>query len=150
MRMNRWLWPGRCVGILLTLMIMTLNPIRATAARDHAPKQGRVGADSGVSAVQPVAVLPVGHSVGVDAVAFAPNGTLIASGNVDNLGRLWQTQTGKLWRTWLWDVQTGTVLHTLANLGGAEKSPEAAPSYRQPGGPDRALRGSVIAGIPQT
>jgi hypothetical protein len=33
---------------------------------------------------------------------------------------------------------------------GAEKSPEALLSYQLPGGQGRALRGSVIAGIPQT
>ena len=32
----------------------------------------------------------------------------------------------------------------------AEKSPESLLSYQLPGGQDRALRGSVIAGIPQT
>jgi hypothetical protein len=32
----------------------------------------------------------------------------------------------------------------------AEKSPEALLPYQQPGGQGRALRGSVIAGIPQT
>ena len=32
----------------------------------------------------------------------------------------------------------------------AEKSPEALLSYQLPGGQGRALRGSVIAGIPQT
>jgi hypothetical protein len=31
-----------------------------------------------------------------------------------------------------------------------EKSPEALLSYQLPGGQGRALRGSVIAGIPQT
>jgi len=98
-----------------------------------------------VSAVRSGSILPIGHSAGVDAVAFAPDGTLIASGNVDNLVRLWQMQTGKVWRTltghssgvtsvafspdgktvasgsednsvWLWDVQSGTVLRTLANV----------------------------------
>jgi hypothetical protein len=32
----------------------------------------------------------------------------------------------------------------------ARKSPEALLSYQLPGGQGRALRGSVIAGIPQT
>jgi WD40 repeat protein len=41
----------------------------------------------------------LGHNVGVDAVAFAPTGTLIASGNVDNLLSLRHTQTGKIWQT---------------------------------------------------
>jgi hypothetical protein len=65
MRMNRWLWTSRCGGILLTLMIMTLNAINATAAREYVPKKGSVGADSSVSAIQPVVILPVGHGVGV-------------------------------------------------------------------------------------
>jgi hypothetical protein len=38
----------------------------------------------------------------------------------------------------------------IAGDGRARKSPEAIPPERQPGGQGRALRGSVIAGIPQT
>ena len=56
---------------------------------------------------------------------------------------------------------TITMLHWYASnqkvyLGGgegrvkAEKSPEALSLYQLPGGQGRALRGSVIAGIPQT
>jgi WD40 repeat protein len=70
-------------------------------------------------------------------VAFSPDGKAIAGGSEDN-------------SVWLWDIQTGAVLHTLASLSGAEKSPEVLLSYQQPGGQGRALRGSVIAGIPQT
>jgi WD40 repeat protein len=99
MRMNRWLWTGRCLGIVVTLMITTLNALDAMAARDHAPGSASMSADPSMSAERPPTILPIGHSVGVDAVAFAPDGTLIASGNVDNLVRLWQTQTGKIWRT---------------------------------------------------
>jgi WD40 repeat protein len=113
----------------------------------------------------------------VTSVAFSPDGKTVASGSEDN-------------SVWVWDVQTGTALHTLATLswempygvlvgsltgvqkpreslkrgiirkgyGGnreqiamiAEKSPEALLSWRQPEGQGRALRGSVIAGIPQT
>jgi len=142
MRMNQWLWTGEYLGILLTLLITPLNAINAAATHDHAIRNTSVGGESSVSAVRSSSILPVGHSVGVDAVAFAPDGTLIASGNVDNLVRLWQTQTGKLWRTltghssgvtsvafspdstlvasgsWdgtvrLWQVQTGATLRTL-------------------------------------
>jgi len=99
MRMNRWLRTGTCWAISLALLIMTLKSMHATVAHDHATRDGSVGVKLEVSARQSGAIRPIGHSVGVDAVAFAPDGTLIASGNVDNLVRLWQTQTGKLWRT---------------------------------------------------
>src|SRR4029450_13698060 len=98
MQMNRRLRTGTCRAILLTLLLMTLQVIHATAAHDHATRDGSVSAKLEVSAGQSGAVRPIGHSVGVDAVAFTPDGTLIASGNVDNLVRLWQTQTGQGWR----------------------------------------------------
>ena len=50
----------------------------------------------------------------------------------------------------------GDVRDQKVYLGGgegrvkAEKSPEVLSRYQLPGGQDRALRGSVIAGIPQT
>ena len=121
---------------------MALKAIDATAGHDPAIRDGHVVPEQVVFAGQPGSILPIGHSVGVEAVAFAPDGTLIASGNVDNLVRLWQTQTGKVWRTltghssgvtsvafspdstllasgsWdgtvrLWQVQTGATLRTL-------------------------------------
>ena len=97
--MNRWMRTGMCLAILLMVLIMAIKAIDATAAHVPALRDGRIVAEQVVFAGQPGSILPIGHSVGVDAVAFAPDGTLIASGNVDNLVRLWQTQTGKLWRT---------------------------------------------------
>jgi WD40 repeat protein len=57
----------------------------------------QVGMES--AAERRIPITRVGHSVGVDAVAFGANGALLASGHVDNLVRVWQMQTGKIWRT---------------------------------------------------
>ena len=140
--MNRWMRTGMCLAILLTVLIMAMKAIDAIASHAPALRDGRIVAEQVVFAGQPGSILPIGHSVGVDAVAFAPDGRLIASGNVDNLVRLWQTATGQLWRTltghssgvtsvafspdsalvasgsWdgtvrLWLVQTGATVRTL-------------------------------------
>jgi hypothetical protein len=47
-----------------------------------------------------------------------------------------------------WTMQTNQTLARIETK--AEKSPEVLLSYQLPGGQGRALRGSVIAGIPQT
>jgi WD domain, G-beta repeat len=170
-QMNQWLWICRYLGILLTLLIIPLNAINAAATHDHAITNTSARDEPSMAAVRSGSILPIGHSVGVDAVAFAPDGTLIASGNVDSRVRLWQTQTG---------VVGCPIGNGAAHLGKpercrpvprtatlfeyserqraglarvevrAEKNPEALLSLRQPEGQGRALRGSVIAGIPQT
>jgi hypothetical protein len=51
-------------------------------------------------------------------------------------------------RKWKWTMQINQTLARIETK--AEKNPEALLSLRQPEGQGRALRGSVIAGIPQT
>jgi WD40 repeat protein len=46
-----------------------------------------------------------GHKGGVTSVAFAPDGKLLVSGSEDNT-------------VWVWDVQTGKSVRTLAALRG--------------------------------
>src|SRR2546430_7112992 len=99
MQMNQWLWTGGYLGILLTLLIIPLNAINAAATHDHAIRNTSVGGESSVSAVRSSSILPVGHSVGVDAVAFAPDGTLIASASWDKTIRLGAGRTGAALRT---------------------------------------------------
>ena len=40
-------------------------------------------------------VLQTGHAMGVDAMAFSPDGKWLASGSVDNTVRLWEVATGR-------------------------------------------------------
>ena len=47
MRMNRWLRTGKCLAILLTLLIMALKVIDATAAHDPATRDGQCGRRAG-------------------------------------------------------------------------------------------------------
>ena len=44
-------------------------------------------------------VLQVGHSGTIQAAAFSPDGTLLASGGADGVVRLWNVETGELCRT---------------------------------------------------
>jgi WD40 repeat protein len=82
-----------------------------------------------------------GHNVGISALAFAPDGTKLISGSVDQTSRVWETATGKELAqhehkagvtavafssdgktvasgdssntTHIWDSTTGKLLHTL-------------------------------------
>jgi len=38
----------------------------------------------------------IGHTGGVNSVAFSPNGKRVASGSDDNLVKIWDTETGAL------------------------------------------------------
>ena len=44
-------------------------------------------------------VLQTGHAMGVDAMAFSPDGNWLASGSVDNTVKLWEVSTGREVRT---------------------------------------------------
>jgi WD40 repeat protein len=142
MRMRRWPWVTCCLCVFMAFVSMNISPAGMSTADDQRPEGNKRRAGHDVSVGRQTAIIPIGHSVGVDTVAFAPDGTLIASGNVDNLVRLWQAQSGKVWRTlrghssgvtsvafspdstllasgsWdgtvrLWQVQTGMELRTL-------------------------------------
>jgi WD40 repeat protein len=93
------------------------------------------------TAQKPELVVQTGHSAGVDAVAFSPDGKTLASGGDDNTVKLWEVSTGTELRTLkhsspvrslafspdgstlasgsadntvkLWDASTGTELRTL-------------------------------------
>ena len=142
MRMRRWPWVICCLGVFMAFVFTYMSSAAVSATYDQRTAEIHRGARMDVPVGRPIPVIPIGHSVGVDTVAFAPDGTLIASGNVDNLVRLWQAQSGKVWRTlkghssgvtsvafspdsallasgsWdgtvrLWQVQTGTEMRTL-------------------------------------
>src|SRR5688572_20449567 len=94
-----WIFWG--LNIFMAIVSVTITMSWSSASSRYAVSLGgngeQVGMDSSAELRTPI--MRVGHSVGVDAVAFGPNGSLVAGGNVDNLVRIWQMQTGKIWRT---------------------------------------------------
>jgi hypothetical protein len=62
--------------------------------------------------------------------------------------RSWSKRLPAGKRKWKWTMQINQTLARIETK--AEKNPEALLSLQQPEGQGRALRGSVIAGIPQT
>jgi WD40 repeat protein len=120
---------------------------------------------------------PTGPKGGVTSVAFSPDGKTVASGSEDNSVWVWDVQNSTALHTLAslsWDALLGMLaqqydrhaeapskLQTLnyskaswdksrTDSHGRRKSPETILSSRQPEGQVRVLRGSVIAGIPQT
>jgi WD40 repeat protein len=71
-------WIVGCLGIFVALVTTILGPVSVSPPDDAA-----------LSTDRRAPVVRIGHSVGVDTVAVAPDGTLIASGSRDNTVRLW-------------------------------------------------------------
>src|SRR4051794_37773941 len=69
-----------------------------------------LGLASPVSAGQPKQLLPPGHTKPVRAVAFHPQGKLLATGGEDGTVRLWETGTWRLRET----IQDGDAITQLA------------------------------------
>ncbi len=113
-----------------------------------------------VEAFEPELTVQMGHSGGVYAVAFSPDGRLIVSGSQDNTLKLWDTASGGLQRTiqghlsivsavsftpdgrkiisggWdstlrIWDVASGSLLRTLHGHTGTVSAVAFSPDGRQ-------------------
>ena len=51
-----------------------------------------------------------GHSMDVNALAFSPNGWLLASGSEDRIIKLWDVASGRLLRSFIWNAKYISIL----------------------------------------
>lgn len=143
--LNQMSQPKRTAGVntavLLFLTVTSLVLLDARARLRSLPHNHAANA-------RPALVLQRGHSLGVTCVAFAPDGTWLASGGADNSVLIWQVASGRQLRAltghvgyirsvaissngqWIasgsidrtarvWDVATGRELYTLAGHSGS-------------------------------
>ena len=62
MQKNRWLCTGRCLSLLVTLLIATLSTLYVTAAGEHDSGNANLVRDANMSAEPSRAILPIGHA----------------------------------------------------------------------------------------
>src|SRR5262245_44424199 len=104
------------------------TPISVETKTEHRDKMPSTDTD------RPELILQSGHSFKVDAMAFSPDGRLIATGGVDTAIKIW-------------DAATGRVLRTLAGHHGGVKAVAFSPDGRRlaSGGNDGRIRFWEIA-----
>src|SRR5258708_1956535 len=82
-------------GSLLTLALVALS---GTSILAPTPRVGPHAKAKSAEQAAPELSLQIGHSGWVRAVAFAPQGTTLARGGLDNTVKVWDAQNGMLVR----------------------------------------------------